>query len=80
MIVVPLDLQHLFKGGQVIGGVRDFFNRVLIPQEFKHIGLVKLAVFIQAVIAQVGFVDLFHLSIQAVVLKRRFGISLLSDP
>ena len=48
----------------------------MIPHEFKHIGLVELAVFVQTMIAQIGFVDLFHLRIQAVILKFGFAVVL----
>ena len=69
MIVIALDLQKLLKGLQIIVRVVRHHDDVFVAVKFKEIDFVQVAVFVQPVGLQSGFVQLFHLGIEAVILK-----------
>ena len=69
MVVVAFDFQFFFEFRLIIVGIVGEFDHVFVSMEFEIIDFIQLAVLIKSVRLQCGFVELFDLRIQTVIVK-----------
>ena len=74
VVRIALDLEHALKVCLVVVGVVGKLNSFLIAMEIEAVHLVQMPVLIQAMCLERGLVELFHLRIQAVILKGIVGL------
>ena len=73
VVVVALRFKHLAENRLVVGRVGLKLERLGIAVVLEVLDLVELPVAIHVVVLEVGFAELLHLRVQAVVLKHRVG-------
>lgn len=69
MVVVAFDFQFFFEFCLIVVGIVGEFDHVFVSMEFEVIDFIQLAVLIKSVRLQCGFVELFDLRIQPVIVK-----------
>ena len=69
MVVVAFDFQFFFEFRLIVVRIIGEFDHVFISIEFEIIDFIQLAVLIKSVHLQCGFVELFDLRVQPVIVK-----------
>ena len=69
MVVVAFDFQFFFEFRLIVVRIIGEFDHVFVSIEFEIIDFVQLAVFIESVHLQCGFVELFDLRVQTVIVE-----------
>ena len=69
MVVVAFDFKFFLKFRLIVVGIVGKFDHVFVSIEFEIIDFVQLAVFVESVRLQCGFVELFDLRVQAVIVE-----------
>ena len=69
MVVVAFDFQFFFEFCLIVVGIVGEFDHVFVSIEFEIIDFVQLAVLIKSVRLQCGFVKLFDLRVQTVIVE-----------
>ena len=69
MVVVTFDFQFFFEFRLIVVGIVGEFDHVFVSMEFEVIDFIQLAVLIKSVRLQCGFVELFDLRVQPVIVE-----------
>ena len=69
MVVVAFDFQFFFEFRLIVVRIIGEFDHVFVSIEFEIIDFVQLSVLIKSVHLQCGFVELFDLRVQTVIVK-----------
>lgn len=69
MIMATFDFQKFLEFILVEFRIFFFNNRIFIVEEFEEVWFIKVGIFIQTMIFQIVFVNLFDLRVETLILK-----------